>query len=70
MSFIMLTAAITAAITWILGLFGVEPALSLIVGIGVAVKVVIVSVVAFLGWRALKTRQGASNEADANDGSP
>ncbi len=63
----MLTAAITAAITWVLGMLGIEPTLSLIFGIGVAVKVVIVGVIALIGWRTLKKREGrpdASSESE------
>jgi amino acid transporter len=55
----MLTAAITAAITAILGLFGVKPG-TWIVGVAIGVKIVIVAVTLIFGARFVQKRNAAA----------
>ena len=47
----MLTSAITAIITAVLSFFGIPPG-PYIAGVWIGVKVVIVAIIAFVGWRA------------------
>lgn len=54
----MLTTAITAAITAVLTWFGVPPGPYIAV-VWVLVKVLVVAVVTFLGWRALRRRKAS-----------
>lgn len=51
----MLTSAITAAITAVLTWLGVPPG-PYIAGVWLAVKVLLVAVVALVGWRAARRR--------------
>jgi len=55
----MLTSAITAAITGILSFFGVPPG-PYIAGVWIGVKIVIVGIIALLGWRTAKARRAAA----------
>jgi hypothetical protein len=55
----MLTSAITAAIAAVLTWLGVPPG-PYIAGVWVAVKVVVVAVLALVGWRAARRRAGAA----------
>lgn len=54
----MLTSAITAAITAVLTWAGVPPG-PYIAGIWIGVKVVVVGVIALVGWRAARRRSDA-----------
>jgi O-antigen/teichoic acid export membrane protein len=49
----MLTTAVTAAITAVLTWAGIPPG-PYIAGVWVAVKIVVVASIAFLGWRATR----------------
>jgi hypothetical protein len=55
----MLTSAITAAITAVLTWFGIPPG-PYIAGVWIAVKVLLVGVVALLGLRAARRRNHAA----------
>jgi hypothetical protein len=55
----MLTSVITAAITAVLTWFGIPPG-PYIAGVWVAVKILIVAVVALIGWRAARTARDAA----------
>lgn len=56
----MLTSAITAIITGILAFFGIPPG-PYIAGIWIAVKIIIVAVIALVGWRvAARARRAAT----------
>ncbi len=56
----MLTSAITAIITGILAFFGIPPG-PYIAGIWIAVKIIIVAVIALVGWRvAARARRTAT----------
>ncbi len=55
----MLTTAITAAITAALTWLGVPPG-PYIAGIWIAVKILVVAAIALLGWRAARRRSGAA----------
>jgi amino acid transporter len=57
----MLTAAITAAITAILGLFGVKPG-AWIVGVAIGVKVIIVAVTLVVGARLMRKRNALAGK--------
>lgn len=52
----MLTSAIPAAITAALTWLGVPPG-PYVAGVWVAVKVIVVAAVAFIGWRAARARR-------------
>jgi hypothetical protein len=52
----MLTTAITAAITAVLTSLGIPPG-PYIAGVWIAVKVLLVTLVALLGWRAARRRR-------------
>jgi hypothetical protein len=56
----MLTSAITAAITAVLTWLGVPPG-PYIAGVWVAVKLLLVAVIALVGWRAARRRSGATS---------
>jgi len=59
----MLTSAITAAITAVLTWLGVPPG-PYIAGVWIGVKVVVVGVIALVGWRAARrSRAGARGSA-------
>jgi O-antigen/teichoic acid export membrane protein len=51
----MLTSAITAAITAVLTWLGIPPG-PYIAGVWIAVKLVLVALVALIGWRAARRR--------------
>jgi chromate transport protein ChrA len=55
----MLTSAITAAITVLLTWLGIPPG-PYVAGIWIAVKILIVALVALLGWRAARRRSRAA----------
>jgi O-antigen/teichoic acid export membrane protein len=55
----MVTSAITAAITAILTWLGVPPG-PYIAGVWIAVKILLVGLVAFFGWRAARRRSQAA----------
>jgi hypothetical protein len=55
----MLTSAITAVITAVLAWLGIPPG-PYIAGIWIAVKVLLVGVIALLGWRAARARSRAA----------
>jgi len=56
----MLTSAITAVITGILSFFGIPPG-PYIAGVWIGVKIVIVAIIALIGWRtAIKRKQSAT----------
>jgi hypothetical protein len=55
----MLTSAITAAITAVLAWFGIPPG-PYIAGVWIAVKILLVALVALLGWRAARRRSQAA----------
>jgi hypothetical protein len=55
----MLTSAITAAIAAVLTWFGVPPG-PYIAGVWIAVKVLIVALVALVGWRVARRRNHAA----------
>ncbi len=55
----MLTSAITAAITAVLTWLGVPPG-PYIAGVWIAVKLLLVALVAFVGWRAARRRRDAA----------
>jgi hypothetical protein len=63
----MLTSAITAAIAAILSFFGIPPG-PYLVGVAIVVKVMIVAIVALLGWRTLqkKKKKEAREEKEAS----
>jgi O-antigen/teichoic acid export membrane protein len=54
----MLTSAITAAVTGVLTWLGVPPG-PYIAGVWIAVKVLVVAVIALLGWRSARRRRAA-----------
>ena len=54
----MLTSAITAAIAAVLAWLGIPPG-PYIAGVWIAVKVLLVAVIALLGWRAARRRSHA-----------
>jgi O-antigen/teichoic acid export membrane protein len=54
----MLTSAITAAIAAVLTWFGIPPG-PYIAGVWIAVKVIVVAVIALLGWRAARKQRQA-----------
>jgi hypothetical protein len=56
----MLTSAITAAITAVLTWLGVPPG-PYIAGVWVAVKLLLVAVIALVGWRAARRRSRATS---------
>jgi O-antigen/teichoic acid export membrane protein len=58
----MLTSAITAAIAAVLTWLGVPPG-PYIAGVWIAVKLLIVALVAALGWRAVRRRSQAAPPA-------
>lgn len=60
----MLTAAITAAITAILALFGVTPSVGQVAGIAVVVKVIIVCTGLFVAARLARRRRSAAPPVD------
>ena len=53
----MLTSAITAAIAAVLTALGIPPG-PYIAGVWIAVKVLLVAIVALVGWRAARRRSG------------
>lgn len=55
----MLTSAITAAITAVLTWLGVPPG-PYIAGVWIAVKIVLVGLIALVGWRASRKRSHAA----------
>lgn len=55
----MLTSAITAVITGILSFFGIPPG-PYIAGVWIGVKIVIVSIIAFIAWRTAKKARMAA----------
>jgi O-antigen/teichoic acid export membrane protein len=55
----MLTSAITAAITAVLTWLGIPPG-PYIAGVWIAVKILLVAVVALFGWRAARRRSPAA----------
>lgn len=55
----MLTSAITAAITAVLTWLGVQPG-PYIAGVWVAVKIVLVAIIALVGWRGARKRSTAT----------
>jgi O-antigen/teichoic acid export membrane protein len=55
----MLTSAITAAITVVLTWLGIPPG-PYIAGVWIAVKVLLVGLVALIGWRAARRRSHAA----------
>jgi uncharacterized membrane protein len=55
----MLTSAITAVIAAILTWFGVPPG-PYIAGVWIAVKIVVVALLALFGWRATRRRSRAA----------
>ena len=60
----MLTSAITAAITVVLTWLGIPPG-PYIAGVWIAVKVLLVAVVALVGWRAARRRSRAARPPTA-----
>ncbi len=60
----MLTAAITAAIAWILSLFGIKPGPYLVIVAGV-VKGIIILVGVLLGAKVVRKRAKAKHAAEA-----
>ena len=54
----MLTSAITAAITAVLTWLGVPPG-PYIAGVWIAVKILLVALIAFIGWRAARKKSHA-----------
>jgi hypothetical protein len=63
----MLTSAITAAITAVLTWFGVPPG-PYIAGVWIAVKILLVAIIALLGWRAAQRRSHAAPPPPAGGG--
>ncbi|HET7752517.1 MAG TPA: hypothetical protein VFK85_01300 [Anaeromyxobacteraceae bacterium] len=55
----MLTSAITAGITVVLTWLGIPPG-PYIAGVWIAVKLLVVAVIALLGWRAARKRSEAA----------
>ena len=55
----MLTSAITAAITAVLAWFGIPPG-PYIAGVWIAVKILLVTIIALFGWRAARRRSHAA----------
>ena len=51
----MITSAITAAIVAVLNFFGIPPG-PYIAGVWIGVKIAIVALVAFIGWRMVRKR--------------
>jgi amino acid transporter len=68
----MITAAITAAVAAILGLFGIKPG-PYLVGVAITVKVIIVALTAIFGarWAAKRAaRKAAQQPPDPGAGTP
>ena len=61
----MITAAITAAIVWVLNIFGIPPG-PYIAGIAIGVKIALVSIIAFIGWRVVRKRRAAESATAAD----
>jgi len=61
----MITSAITAAIVAVLNFLGVSPDPYLIGGIWIGVKIGIIGVMAFFGWRMVRKRKQAADAAAA-----
>lgn len=55
----MITAAITAAIVAVLGLFGIPPG-AYVAGIAIGVKITLVAIIALVGWRMARKRRAAT----------
>lgn len=59
----MITSAITAAIAAVLTSMGIPPG-PYIAGVWVAVKIVVIATLAFVGWRAARRRSRAVAPTD------
>jgi uncharacterized membrane protein len=64
----MITAALTAIITFVLRQFGIELSVAQIAGVAATVKVVLVILGAVFGGRLLKKRLDAAKAEKANEG--
>ena len=58
----MLTSAITAGIAAVLHFLGITPGPGLVAGIWIAVKIIIVSLIAFATWRVAKKKQAKEKQ--------
>jgi hypothetical protein len=63
----VLTTAITGAITAILTFFGVTPTATMVGGIWITVKIIIVALGAFIAWRISRKKKAAA-EAEKPEG--
>jgi hypothetical protein len=63
----MLTSAITAVITAVLAWLGIPPG-PYIAGVWIAVKILLVGVIALIGWRAARARSRAEGPPSGDGG--